>query len=120
MRDEVGDLRLLDSEGDVMPSSEPDGGGLFLLSLFFLHRDLSSPCPIPLSYDGLPVNSGDCNAVGERLFKNGTKTESSISSYTLDTAVSRVSGVGGEDEKSVLRRGSLTSDGRLTSLDPLG
>lgn len=83
MSDEVGDLRLLESPGDVMPSSEPEGGGLFLLSLFFLHRDLSSLCPILLSYDGLPVISGgggDCTTVGERLFKNGTRTESSINS----------------------------------------
>lgn len=63
---------------------------------------------------------GACEDCIYALFRNGTSTDSSISSYVFNTAGSRISGWGGRSEGARAMMGSRTSEGRLTSRDPLG
>lgn len=58
--------------------------------------------------------------VTETEFRKGTRTLSSMRSYTILTAVSSCEGCGGVKWFGEETRRSRTSDGRLTSRGPLG
>lgn len=72
-----------------------------------------------LEADDIDVTVG-CAVWGYTLFRNGTRTDSSISSYILATAGSKVSGAGGSSVGDKVSNGSRTFEGKLTSRDPLG
>ena len=65
-----------------------------------------------------------CAVCGYALFRNGTRTESSISSYIFATAGSSLSGDGGisagASEGERYNIGSRTLEGRFTSREPFG
>jgi len=100
VKDVGGDLRAAETVGDCAGSVRIEGGGLSREYRLFRNRDLSSRGLAASSCEVLmeklaPVGGAVC---GDRLSKNGTSTESSMSSYTFSTARSSVSGTGGSLE----------------------
>jgi hypothetical protein len=59
----------------------------------------------------------DC---GQKLFKKGDRTDSSISSYVFEMERSRVAGEGGSTSFFNCITGLRTSYGRLTAREPFG
>lgn len=117
-----GDVCEAELVGEKCGSLRAEVGGLWRDCLCLRKSDRSSCGFVSSSSEDRcgnePVVAGA--VCGVRLSRKGTSTESSINSYTFDTARSNFSGRGGSAEKSSLSKGSLTSDGMLTSRDAFG